>query len=123
MKRHIERIRQQPEHIRQLGTLGCTAVVGLFVIAIWFHSFQTTGYALLNPDQATQGGDTSQFAKQSNQSLFASIGQSFKDGAAAIGQVWTEFHSSQPATTASQSSETSTQATGSVNPLPLSGNK
>lgn len=119
MSKHLDRIRSQPDHIRHIWAGLCTLVVGALVVSIWFHSFHTTAYALLNPDQAQQDGNAPIFASQ-NQSLFASIAQTLKDGTAAIGQVWSALRDTQPVRV--QNNQPAADG-GQAYPLPVSGNK
>lgn len=112
MRNIIHHVNSKPEHIRHLVALGCTVVVGAVVIGFWFHSFQSTTYALLNPSQenTTQGP---LFAASSD-SLFGRIGSVFSDIKAQIGDLFGGQTSVQ--------TQTSTQD-GPVYPLPVSGNR
>lgn len=118
--KHLERIRNQPEHIRQLWAGLCTLVIGAFVVGAWFQSFQATGYALLNPDQVKTAG--SPLFAGDNQSLFASMGQTLKEGAAAIGQVWASFSGKQGPIQIQGNGLPQTSVVP-VYTLPISGNK
>ncbi len=73
MRRIINHVNSKPEHIRELVAGICTLVIGLAVVAVWFHSFKTTTYALLNPPTERT------LAEGSSDSIFAQIGNAFGD--------------------------------------------
>ncbi len=85
MKALIHHVRKQPDHVRHLSALGCTAAFGIVVFAFWFHSFQTTTYALLNPGE---GSETRSLAAGSDDSLFGGIGNTFGSMKAQIGDLF-----------------------------------
>ncbi len=113
MKALIHHVRRQPDHIRHLTALGCTAVFGIVVFAFWFHSFQKTTYALLNPEEGA--ADTRNLAAGSDESLFGSIGAAFSSMKAQIGDAFSGANG----TLTQEDDSTGSQA----HPLPVSDDK
>ena len=127
--KHIDRIRSQPQHIRELWVVGCTVVVVLIIVAIWFRSFNNNVYALLNPGQApapeqniaANGGGLPAGQADTSASLFGSIGQAIQDAKAEISGLL-NFSSS---VSTNQSADGNAQPVtgGPVHALPVSGNR
>ena len=80
MRRLINHVRGQPDHIRELTAGFCTAVVVVLVALVWFNNFKTHTYALLNGDEPAQD---KYFAANST-SLFGSILRVVGEGGADI---------------------------------------
>src|SRR5690349_7658301 len=114
MKKLVHHIRQQPSHIRELVTLGCTIVVVVLVGLVWFNSFQHDMYALLNPTDQKDAQDQ-HFAAVS-QSLFGSIMDTLSSGKAEITDL---IHGTSTTTVAAPSNNA---APVQPHPLPINGN-
>ena len=115
----IDKIRSQPDHIRELSAGLCTVVVVLLVAAVWFTSFKHNVYALLNPDQQAQ--PQSEFFASNVTSLFGSIGETIKNTTAAISEVFDSLKSGNQSVNIEINQKTS--YTDQVHTLPVSGNK
>lgn len=86
----LREIRNQSESVRKtMFALSVITLVSL-VGTLWFRSFQTNLYALMNNDEAGTTGEQRQFADRNDgsdlvQSPFAAIGSMFKDLGAQMG--------------------------------------
>jgi hypothetical protein len=78
MKKTVQKIRQQPFHIRETVVLVSAFVVFALVGIIWFTDFQADTYALLNPQEVQEGEDTA-VAADERTSPFASLLSSIGD--------------------------------------------
>lgn len=116
MKRIIDHVNSKPEHIRHLTAIGCTAVVGAVLLGFWFHSFQTTTYALLNPDQQPASEQAPAVAETSPSSLFGTIGNFISDIKAEISGIF----SGQTQVQTSNQIQTDNEPAGAAHPLPVS---
>lgn len=77
MKSLLREIRKQPEGTRQLFfALSSVAVISL-VVMVWFNSFRSDIYAMLNPAEATTQDTFLADVKQ--ESLLGSLGSLFAD--------------------------------------------
>jgi len=119
MRKIINEIRNQPQHVRKLATILCTIAVVAVVALIWFQSFQNNIYTLLNPEQQTEAQD--KLFAQESKSLFGSIIQVFSNGKAQI----SDFFSGQDNQSDILNSQNTQTAPKNVttHPLPVSGNK
>lgn len=81
MRTIIREIRNQPDHVRELAAILCTVIVVAGVGFVWFRSFQSNIYALLNP--APEAAQERIFARESR-SLFGSILEVLGQGKAQI---------------------------------------
>jgi len=117
MKNIIHHVHSKPEHIRHLVALGCTVVVASIVLGFWFHSFQNTTYALLNPGQVQDQSVAAAPTADSSQSLFSQISTAFASMKAQIASL---FGGSAQVQT---QSDVQQQPPGPVYPLPVSNNK
>src|SRR6266478_4437456 len=88
MKRFLNHVRSQPDHIREFWAGACTLVVALIVFTLWFKSFKQHTFALLNPDQQTQ--EQTQYFENTSSSLFGTIGHIFSDGKNQIANIFSQ---------------------------------
>ncbi|MBX4190128.1 hypothetical protein KW791_02435 [Candidatus Parcubacteria bacterium] len=75
MKSLLREIRRQPEGTRQLFFVLSSITVISLVVLVWFNSFRSNVYALLNPEPAKE--DSQFLATTDPQSLLGSLGTLF----------------------------------------------
>lgn len=83
----LEKIHDQPQHVREI-MFGLSVVITVSLVgAIWFKDFKNDMYALLNPEEVQK----EQFLAQTNQnteSLFGALGKTLGDMSSAISDLW-----------------------------------
>ncbi|MEX2090521.1 MAG: hypothetical protein WD989_00075 [Candidatus Paceibacterota bacterium] len=111
----LEKIHEQPQHIREI-MFGLSVITTVSLVgAIWFKDFRGDMYALLNPEEVEQ----ERFLAQSNsESLFATLGKTFGDMSSILTNFW---GSADPSSKAEVGIENKTE--NKVYLLPLSEEK
>lgn len=87
MKKVIEEIRAQPEHIRHIFMWVCVVIVFSVVGFVWFRNTEKRFIALLNPEQAQEERALAEKTKTQIPSPFATIFNAWKDLRANISEL------------------------------------
>ena len=83
----LERIREQPKHVREI-MFGFSVVIAVSLVGtLWFRDFRTDIYALMNPEEVSQEKFFVQNSGE-NQSLFSSLGETMGDISSVLTGFW-----------------------------------
>jgi len=114
----LDDIRKQPQHHREIMFGLCVITAVSLVGMIWYNSFQTNLYVLLNPEQTTDQRNLAE--NKTAPSLFGDIGKTGQDLKAAFYSI---FNLNSNDKKDNVTGNTQTNDSGRVYTLPLSGKK
>ncbi|HZZ99364.1 MAG TPA: hypothetical protein VFK07_01500 [Candidatus Paceibacterota bacterium] len=117
----LHKIRQQPDHIRELIAGLCTIVVVVAIGFVWARSFDHSVYAMLNPSQEDSSAQPLFANISTPTSLFGYIGQGILAGKAEIFSLFDGSSTTVDNNNGPQTSSAPIQ--GQAHPLPVTGSK
>jgi hypothetical protein len=83
----LERIREQPQHVREM-MFGFSVVISIALVgAVWFNGFQKDLYALLNEEEVAQERFFAQDSVEKN-SIFSVLGKTLGDMGSVVSGLW-----------------------------------
>lgn len=94
----LERIREQPQHVREMMFVLSVIITVSLVGALWFRDFRTDIYALMNPEEVVQ----EKFLAQNSgdgRSLFSVLGETLGDMGSVLTGFWGSDNSAVPVKT------------------------